>query len=76
MDSAVCFCLAGDGLVFVDYDSAGDRLESDDLGDLSVRGWTERSPSGKGLQCGDRDKARCGVSVQASEPQDQRDRGI
>lgn len=47
--SGLGFCLVGDGLVFVDYDSAGDRLESDDLGDLSVRGWTERSPSGNGL---------------------------
>ena len=47
--SGLGFCLAGDGLVFVDYDSAGDRLEPDDLGDLSVRGWTERSPSGNGL---------------------------
>jgi len=47
--SGLGFCLAGDGLVFVDYDCAGDRLESDDLGDLSVRGWTERSPSGQGL---------------------------
>lgn len=47
--SGLGFCLLGDGLVFVDYDSAGDRLESDDLGDLSVRGWTERSPSGNGL---------------------------
>lgn len=47
--SGLGFCLVGDGLVFVDYDSAGDRLESDDLGDLSVRGWTERSPSGQGL---------------------------
>ena len=48
--SGLGFCLVGDGLVFVDYDSAGDRLEPSDLNDLSVRGWTERSPSGNGLQ--------------------------
>ncbi len=47
--SGLGFCLAGDGLVFVDYDSAGDRLEPSDLGDFEVRGWTERSPSGNGL---------------------------
>lgn len=47
--SGLGFCLAGDGLVFVDYDSAVDQLEPSDLGDLSVRGWTERSPSGNGL---------------------------
>jgi len=35
--------------VFVDYDSAGEPLTMEDLGDLGVRGWTERSPSGKGL---------------------------
>ena len=43
------FCLSGDGLVFVDYDSAGDTLEAGDLGALTVNGWTERSPSGRGL---------------------------
>ena len=47
--SGLGFCLAGDGLVFVDYDSTVDRLEPDDLGEYEVRGWTERSPSGKGL---------------------------
>ena len=47
--SGLGFCLAGDGLVLVDYDSAGDRLEPSDLGDFEVRGWTERSPSGNGL---------------------------
>jgi primase-polymerase (primpol)-like protein len=47
--SGLGFCLAGDGLVFVDYDSAGERLESSDLNDFLVRGWTERSPSGNGL---------------------------
>ena len=47
--SGLGFCLAGDGLVFVDYDSAGARLEPYDLGGYEVRGWTERSPSGKGL---------------------------
>jgi len=47
--SGLGFCLAGDGLVFVDYDSTGDRLESSDLHDFEVRGWTERSPSGNGL---------------------------
>ena len=47
--SGLGFCLAGDGLVFVDYDSADDRLESSDLHDFEVRGWTERSPSGNGL---------------------------
>ena len=43
------FCLAGDGLVFVDYDAADAPLTVQDLGSLAVRGWTERSPSGKGL---------------------------
>lgn len=43
------FCLSGDGLVFVDYDSTGDALEASDLGALAVKGWTERSPSGRGL---------------------------
>lgn len=47
--SGLGFCLAGDGLVFVDYDSTGDRLKPDDLGEYEVRGWTERSPSGNGL---------------------------
>ena len=47
--SGLGFCLAGDGLVFVDYDSTGDRLEPSDLNDFLVRGWTERSPSGQGL---------------------------
>lgn len=47
--SGIGFCLAGDGLVFVDYDSANEPLNMQDLGDLGVRGWTERSPSGKGL---------------------------
>ena len=47
--SGLGFCLAGDGLVFVDYDSAGARLDPSDLSDFSVRGWTERSPSGNGL---------------------------
>ena len=47
--SGIGFCLAGDGLVFVDYDSTNEPLTLDDLDDLGVRGWTERSPSGKGL---------------------------
>ncbi len=35
--------------MFVDYDSTGDTLEPDDLGALTVKGWTERSPSGRDL---------------------------
>ena len=47
--SGIGFCLAGDGLVFVDYDSANESLTLDDLGHLGVRGWTEQSPGGRGL---------------------------
>lgn len=47
--SGIGFCLAAEGLVFVDYDSEDTPLTLNDLGPFLVKGWTERSPSGTGL---------------------------